>query len=56
MDSINYALFRQAYRASLDVKKIMDNYEMSGLLKEPYDLEGACITVESRCGDVYSEV
>ncbi|XP_073157250.1 peptide chain release factor PrfB3, chloroplastic isoform X2 [Henckelia pumila] len=56
MDSINYALFRQAYRASLDVKKIMDNYEMSGLLKEPYDMEGACITVESRRGDVYSEI
>ncbi|XP_073305996.1 peptide chain release factor PrfB3, chloroplastic isoform X2 [Primulina huaijiensis] len=56
MDSISYALFRQAYRASLDVKKIMDNYEMSGLLKEPYDTEGACITVESRCGDVYSEL
>lgn len=56
LDSIKYALFRQAYRASLDVKKIMDNYEMSGLLKEPYDLEGACITVESRCGDVYSEI
>ncbi|KAL3819744.1 hypothetical protein ACJIZ3_005649 [Penstemon smallii] len=55
LDSINYALFKQAYSASLDVNKILDKYEMSKLLKEPYDMEGACITVESRSGDIYSE-
>ncbi|KZV18296.1 peptide chain release factor 1, mitochondrial-like [Dorcoceras hygrometricum] len=55
MDSITYALFKQAYKASLDVKNVMDSYEMSGLLKEPFDMEGACITIESRRGDVYSE-
>ncbi|KAK6149102.1 hypothetical protein DH2020_016627 [Rehmannia glutinosa] len=55
MDAINYALFKQAYSASLDVNKFLDTYEMSKLLKEPYDMEGACIILESRCGDIYSE-
>ncbi|KAK4493346.1 hypothetical protein RD792_017762 [Penstemon davidsonii] len=55
LDSINYALFKQAYSASLDVNKILDKYELSKLLKEPYDMEGACITIESRSGDIYSE-
>lgn len=56
MDAINYELFKQAYTASLDVNKFLDKYEMSKLLKEPYDVEGACITIESRCGDAYSKV
>lgn len=56
MDAINYALFKQAYYASLDVNKFLDKYEMSKLLKEPYDMEGACITIESKSGDLYSEV
>ncbi|KAL8489430.1 hypothetical protein ACS0TY_024883 [Phlomoides rotata] len=55
MDTINYALFKQAYYASLDVNKFLDKYEMSRLLKEPYDMEGACITVESKSEDLYSE-
>lgn len=55
MDAINYELFKQAYTASLDVNKFLDKYEMSKLLKDPYDVEGACITIESRCGDTYSE-
>ncbi|KAL0359585.1 UNVERIFIED_CONTAM: Peptide chain release factor PrfB3, chloroplastic [Sesamum angustifolium] len=55
MDAINYALFKQAYSASLDVNKFLDKYEMSKLLKGPYDMEGACITLESRHGDIYSE-
>ncbi|XP_057784611.1 peptide chain release factor PrfB3, chloroplastic [Salvia miltiorrhiza] len=55
MDAINYELFKQAYTASLDVNKFLDKYEMSKLLKEPYDVEGACITIESRCGDTCSE-
>ncbi|KAL0383493.1 UNVERIFIED_CONTAM: Peptide chain release factor PrfB3, chloroplastic [Sesamum calycinum] len=33
MDAINYALFKQAYSASLDVNKFLDKYEMSKLLK-----------------------
>ncbi|KAL3637197.1 hypothetical protein CASFOL_019496 [Castilleja foliolosa] len=55
LDSINYALFKQAYSASLDVNKFLDKYEMSKLLKEPYDVEGACIIIESRHGHVSSE-
>ncbi|KAL0404860.1 UNVERIFIED_CONTAM: Peptide chain release factor PrfB3, chloroplastic [Sesamum radiatum] len=55
MDAINYALFKQAYSASLDVNKFLDKYEMSKLFKGPYDMEGACITLESRHGDIYSE-
>ncbi|KAL1549908.1 peptide chain release factor PrfB3, chloroplastic-like [Salvia divinorum] len=55
MDAINYELFKQAYTASLDVNKFLDKYEMSKLLKEPYDMEGACIIIESRCGDTLSE-
>lgn len=56
MDAINYALFKQAYSASLDVNEFLDKYEMTKLLKEPYDKEGACITLESRSGDMNSEV
>ncbi|KAH6818737.1 peptide chain release factor [Perilla frutescens var. frutescens] len=55
MDNINYSLFKQAYTASLDLNKFLDKYEVSKLLKEPCDVEGACITIESRCGDTYSE-
>ncbi|XP_047958802.1 peptide chain release factor PrfB3, chloroplastic isoform X3 [Salvia hispanica] len=55
MDAINYELFKQAYASSLDVNKFLDKYEMSKLLKEPYDMEGACIIIESRCGDTLSE-
>ncbi|EYU18670.1 hypothetical protein MIMGU_mgv1a010492mg [Erythranthe guttata] len=54
-DAINYELFKQAYSASLDVNKFLDKYEMSKLLKEPYDMEGAYITLESKCSDIYSE-
>ncbi|GFP90912.1 peptide chain release factor prfb3 chloroplastic [Phtheirospermum japonicum] len=55
LDTINYALFKQAYSASLDVNKFLDKYEMSKLLKEPYDVEGACIIIESRRGHISSE-
>ncbi|KAL2535020.1 Peptide chain release factor PrfB3 [Abeliophyllum distichum] len=48
MDTVNYELFKQAYYASLDVNKFLDKYEMSKFLKEPCDLEGACLIVESR--------
>ncbi|KAL2464630.1 Peptide chain release factor PrfB3 [Forsythia ovata] len=55
MDTVNYELFKQAYYASVDVNKFLDTYEMSKFLKEPCDMEGACLIVESRCGDIYSE-
>ncbi|KAK6124746.1 hypothetical protein DH2020_041512 [Rehmannia glutinosa] len=37
--------------------KVVDNLRdlKYKLLKEPYDMEGACIILESRCGDIYSE-
>ncbi|XP_009346980.2 peptide chain release factor PrfB3, chloroplastic [Pyrus x bretschneideri] len=55
VDAINYGLFRQAYDASLDVSKLLDQYEMSKLLKGPYDMEGACLTIEAG-GEGYPEV
>lgn len=55
VDAINYGLFRQAYDASLDVSKLLDQYEMSKLLKGPYDMEGACLIIEAG-GEGYPEV
>lgn len=55
VDAINYGLFRQAYDASLDVSKLLDQYEMSKLLKGPYDMEGACLTIKAG-GEGYPEV
>lgn len=47
IDAINYGLFKQAYSASVDVSKVLDQYEMSKLLKGPYDIEGACVVIKS---------
>ncbi|PON64549.1 Peptide chain release factor 2, bacterial [Trema orientale] len=47
IDAINYGLFKQAYNASLDVSKVLDQYEMSKLLKRPYDIEGACVVIKA---------
>lgn len=55
MDAINYGLFKQAYNASLDVSKALDQYEMSKLLKGPCDIEGACVVIKAR-SEGYSEV
>lgn len=54
-DAINYGLFKRAYKASLDANKTMDTYEMSKLLKGPYDKEGACLIIEAG-SEGYSEV
>ncbi|XP_057999923.1 peptide chain release factor PrfB3, chloroplastic-like isoform X3 [Hevea brasiliensis] len=35
VEGINYQLFKQACRASLDVNKFLDQYEMVKLLKGP---------------------
>ncbi|CAK9153535.1 unnamed protein product [Ilex paraguariensis] len=56
MDAISYGLFKQAYAASVDVSKFLDKYEISKLLKEPYDMEGACIIIESGSEGIYSEI
>ncbi|KAI9162070.1 hypothetical protein LWI28_023504 [Acer negundo] len=59
MDAINYGLFKQAYDASLDVSKVLDQYEMSKLLHGPYDSEGACVTIkagsEGVCPEIWAE-
>ncbi|XAR69900.1 hypothetical protein NMG60_11001667 [Bertholletia excelsa] len=56
MDAINYGLFKQAYTASLDVSKFLDKYEMSKLLRGPYDVEGACMIIKAGHSGFYSEV
>ncbi|XP_050374047.1 peptide chain release factor PrfB3, chloroplastic [Argentina anserina] len=55
IDAINYGLFRQAYDASLDMSKILNKYEISKLLKRPYDMEGACLIIKAG-GKGYPEV
>ncbi|KAL6185523.1 hypothetical protein ACLB2K_041656 [Fragaria x ananassa] len=55
IDAINYGLFRQAYDASLDMSKILNKYEISKLLKGPYDMEGACLIIKAG-GKGYPEV
>lgn len=56
MDSINYDFLKQAYTACVNVNKILDTYEMSKLLREPYDMEGACVTIESGSEGIYSKI
>ncbi|CAN4118543.1 unnamed protein product [Withania somnifera] len=56
MDSINYDFLKQAYTACVNVNKTLDKYEMSKLLKEPYDMEGACVTIESANEGIYSKI
>ncbi|XP_020087472.1 peptide chain release factor PrfB3, chloroplastic isoform X2 [Ananas comosus] len=56
MDIINHQLFKQAYKASLDVSKFLDRYEMSKLLNGPYDKEGACVTIQAGSEAIASEV
>lgn len=56
MDVINYGLFKQAYTASVDVRNFLDKYEMSKLLKGPYDAEGACVIVEAGSEGICPEV
>ncbi|CAA3002004.1 peptide chain release factor 3, chloroplastic, partial [Olea europaea subsp. europaea] len=56
LDTVNYELFKQAYFAFVDLNKFWDKYEMSKFLKKTYEMEGACLIIESRHGDIYSEV
>ncbi|KAL3357482.1 hypothetical protein AABB24_017943 [Solanum stoloniferum] len=56
MDSINYDFLKQAYTACVSVNKTLDKYEMSKLLREPYDMEGACVTIESGNEGIYSQI
>ncbi|XP_031382038.1 peptide chain release factor PrfB3, chloroplastic isoform X2 [Punica granatum] len=56
MDAINYGLFEQAYTASLDVSKFLDQYEMLKLLKGPYDAEGASMVINAGPGGMHDEL
>lgn len=47
MDAINYALFEQAYTASLDMSMFLDQYEMLKLLNGPYDGDGASMVIKA---------
>ncbi|KAG8646586.1 hypothetical protein MANES_09G016400v8 [Manihot esculenta] len=55
VEGINYQLFKQAYSASLDVNKFLDQYEMVKLLKGPYDAEGACVIIKAGPGGLNAE-
>ncbi|XP_047316718.1 peptide chain release factor PrfB3, chloroplastic isoform X2 [Impatiens glandulifera] len=56
LDAINYGFFRQAYTASLDVSKLLDEYELSNLLRGPFDNEGACVKIEAGTMGFQSEI
>ncbi|XP_058080061.1 peptide chain release factor PrfB3, chloroplastic [Magnolia sinica] len=56
MDAINHRLFKQAYNASVYVSKFLDHYEMSKHLCGPYDMEGACVTIEAGSGGMNHEI
>ncbi|KAK9128878.1 hypothetical protein Syun_017675 [Stephania yunnanensis] len=56
MEAINYKLFKQAYNASMDVSKFVDQYEMSKLLSGPFDMEGACVHIRAESDGNNSEV
>lgn len=55
-EAIDFGLFDQAYAASLDVSKFLHRYELCKLLKGPYDMEGACLTIEARSENNCHEV
>ncbi|GMH20182.1 hypothetical protein Nepgr_022023 [Nepenthes gracilis] len=46
-DAVNCRLFKQAYKASVDVCKSLDEYEMSKLLKGSFDMQGASLFIRA---------
>ncbi|KAG7561174.1 Peptide chain release factor [Arabidopsis thaliana x Arabidopsis arenosa] len=56
MDAIDYSLFEQAYDSSLDVSRSLHHYEMSKLLRDQYDAEGACMIIKSGSQDAKSQI
>lgn len=56
MNVIDYGLYKQAYDASLDVGNILDQYEMSKLLKGPFDMAGACLVIKAGSSGIYPKV
>lgn len=55
-DAVNYGLIKQAYNASIDVSKFLDQYEMSKILKGPHDMHGASLTIKAGDKGIYSEI
>ncbi|KAK8531720.1 hypothetical protein V6N13_131079 [Hibiscus sabdariffa] len=59
IDAVNYSLFEQAYDASLAINDLLDKYEVSKLLRGPYEMEGACVIIsagsESKKSEVWAE-
>ncbi|CAJ1967661.1 unnamed protein product [Sphenostylis stenocarpa] len=47
INAIDCGLYKQAYEASLAVSEILDQYEISKLLKGPFDLAGACLVIKA---------
>ncbi|KAL1330484.1 hypothetical protein AAHE18_12G112400 [Arachis hypogaea] len=56
VNAIDYGLYKQAYDASLGASKILDQYEMSKLLKGPFDLSGACLIIKAGTGGIYPKL
>ncbi|XP_015949692.1 peptide chain release factor PrfB3, chloroplastic isoform X1 [Arachis duranensis] len=56
VNAIDYGLYKQAYDASLGANKILDQYEMSKLLKGPFDLWGACLIIKAGPGGIYPKL
>ncbi|KAJ1385179.1 Peptide chain release factor class I/class II [Sesbania bispinosa] len=56
VNAIDYGLYKQAYDASLDVSKILDQYELSKLLKGPFDTAGACLIIKAGPGGIHPKL
>ncbi|KAL8128692.1 hypothetical protein V2J09_017847 [Rumex salicifolius] len=54
-DAVNHRLFRQAYSDSVDLSKFLDQYEMSKILKGPFDKQGASLVIKAQPQDSSSE-
>ncbi|KAK7392962.1 hypothetical protein VNO78_21412 [Psophocarpus tetragonolobus] len=56
MNAIDSGLYKQAYETSLDVSEILDQYEMSKLLKGPFDMAGACMVIKAGPNGIYPKL
>lgn len=58
-DTVNYRLFKQAYNASVEASKFLDQYEMSKLLRGQYDMHGASLVIKAGekgiCSEIWAE-
>ncbi|RZB86639.1 peptide chain release factor PrfB3, chloroplastic-like isoform X2 [Glycine soja] len=56
INAIDYGLYKQAYETSLDVSEIVDQYEISKLLKGPFDMAGACLVIKAGPKGMYPKL